>query len=87
MWFVYILECADGSFYIGETNHLYARLAKHADGSASQFTAVRRPVRLVYSETHHDRTSALRRERQLKGWTRAKKEALVAGDRSALKRG
>jgi predicted GIY-YIG superfamily endonuclease len=86
MWFVYILECADASFYIGETNNVNARIAKHADGSASRFTAVRRPVKLVYSETHDDRPAALRRERQLKGWTRAKKKALVAGDRSALKR-
>jgi predicted GIY-YIG superfamily endonuclease len=85
MWFVYILECADASFYIGETGNIDVRVAKHADGSASRFTAARRPVKLVFSEMYDDRPAALGRERQLKGWTRAKKEALVAGDKSTLK--
>jgi predicted GIY-YIG superfamily endonuclease len=51
MWHVYILRCADDAFYIGETGDIARRLAKHNDGSASGFTAKRRPVTLVYSET------------------------------------
>ena len=77
MWFVYILRCADDSLYIGEAGNLQARLIKHNEGRASRYTATRRPVRLVFSEAHPDRPSALKRERQLKRWTRAKKEALI----------
>jgi putative endonuclease len=83
---VYILRCADGALYIGVTNDLDLRLIRHNDGSASRFTADRRPVVLVYSETHWTRQAALKRERQLKGWTRAKKEALIAGNAGLLRR-
>lgn len=86
MHFVYILRCTDNSLYTGETPNLAGRLAKHNEGSASHFTAQRRPVSLVYAEEYPDRSAALRRERQIKRWSRAKKEALVAGDRRALKR-
>jgi len=85
-WFVYMLRCADNSLYVGETKDLLSRLAKHRDGSASSYTATRRPVRLVFSETHADRPAALKREQQLKRWRRAKKEALIAGDLGLLKR-
>jgi predicted GIY-YIG superfamily endonuclease len=83
--YVYILRCADNSLYIGETEDLDNRLTKHNDGSASAFTATRRPVALVYSEVHVTPEAALTRERQLKRWTRAKKEALIAGDSALLK--
>jgi predicted GIY-YIG superfamily endonuclease len=86
VWFVYILRCADNSLYIGATSDLDSRLLKHRDGSASHFSAAQRPVTLVYSETHPSREAALKRERQLKRWTRAKKEALLAGDSALLKR-
>ena len=76
---VYILRCADGALYIGHTQNLAARVAKHQEGSASAFTAKRRPVALVFSEMHPNLIDATRRERQLKRWTRAKKEALIAG--------
>ena len=72
--------------YIGETAHVAARLAKHNEGSASLFTAQRRPVALAFSEQHPNRHAARARERQLKGWSRAKKDALVAGNLAALKR-
>ena len=85
MWFVYILRCADGALYTGETSNLDLRFAKHSDGSASRFTASRRPVTLVHSESYAGRDAALARERHLKCWTRAKKEALVAGDLVRLK--
>lgn len=86
MHFVYILRCADDSFYIGETADLAVRVAKHNEGSAAAFTAKRCPVTLAFSETHHDRPSALVREQQIKRWTRAKKEALIDGDLARLKR-
>lgn len=85
MHFVYILRCADNALYVGETNNLELRLSKHQEGASSSFTAERRPVTMVYAEEHSNRASALTRERQIKRWTRAKKEALVAGDRARLK--
>jgi putative endonuclease len=85
VWFVYILRCVDNSLYIGETSDLESRLNKHLEGIGSSFTARRRPVVLAYCEAHPDRDAALKRERQLKGWTRAKKEALIAGDLARLK--
>ena len=86
MRFIYILRCADSSFYTGETSDLERRLARHNEGRASSFTASRRPVVDAYSEAHATREAALARERQIKGWTRAKKAALIAGDLALLKR-
>lgn len=86
MHFVYILRCVDGSLYIGETSDLAWRVEWHNAGRASGFTRARRPVTLVHSETFADRIAAVTRERQLKRWTRAKKEALIAGDLQLLKR-
>jgi putative endonuclease len=85
VWFVYILRCADNSLYIGETSNLESRLLKHHEGSACAFTTSRRPVVLAYREAHTTHDAALKRERQLKRWTRAKKEALIAGDVARLK--
>ncbi len=82
---MYILRCADGSLYIGETPDVDARLRKHQEGG-SRHTASRRPVALVYSEAFENRVLALGRERQLKRWSRAKKEALIAGDIDKLRR-
>src|SRR5436309_3060666 len=78
--YVYILRCADDSLYIGETDDVEARLQRHNDGKGCRFTARRRPVFLVYSEQYESRQSARARERQLKRWTRKKKEALIRGD-------
>jgi putative endonuclease len=77
MPFVYILRCRDRSLYVGWTTDVQARFAKHADGTAAKYTRSRRPVTLVYSELHESKLAALRREREIKRWTRAKKEALV----------
>jgi Predicted endonuclease containing a URI domain len=85
MWFVYILRCSDGSFYVGETNDVPSRLARHNNGTAAAHTAMHRPVQLVYTERYSTRDDCLKRERQLKRWTRAKKEALIAGDATTLK--
>ena len=85
MWYVYILRCADNSLYIGETHDVVSRLARHNDGVGAAHTAKRRPVRVVYTEQYETRKACLRRERQLKGWIRGKKAALIADDKSALK--
>jgi predicted GIY-YIG superfamily endonuclease len=86
MRWVYILRCADNSLYIGETDDLVLRVARHNEGRGCVFTARRRPVTLVYSEVLANREDAMKRERQLKRWTRAKKEALIVGDVTELKR-
>lgn len=86
MHFVYILRCADTSLYIGETEDITDRVAKHNAGTACPHTSNRRPVELVYTEEHLNRKAARQREKQLKRWTRVKKEALIAGDFLLLKR-
>ena len=80
------MRCAEGSLYVGHTDDLDLRLLRHNEGRASAFTACRRPVVLAYSEQCPTREAALMRERQLKGWTRAKKEALISGNLLVLKR-
>jgi putative endonuclease len=83
--FVYILRCSDGTLYTGSTSDVAERELKHNDGHGAKYTASRRPVKVVYSEAHESRSAAQRREYQIKGWSRAKKEALVAGDLSRLR--
>ena len=85
MCFVYILRCADQSFYVGLTQDLDARLKAHNDGRGAAYTFKRRPVSLVYSERYESDTQGLARERQLKRWSRSKKQALVAADLQRLK--
>ena len=82
---VYILRCADGAFYVGLTDDLQQRVDRHQEGRASPFARVRRPVLLAYSETHRNIVEARTREQQIKRWSRAKKEALIRGDTTALK--
>jgi putative endonuclease len=77
--FVYILECADGSYYTGWTTDLSRRLLTHNAGRGSRYTRIRLPVRLVYWEEHPDRASAQRRELALKRLSRARKTAIIAG--------
>lgn len=83
---LYIPRCADGSFYTGTTRaDLETRVAEHQAGAFDGYTATRRPVRLVFSQ-HFDRiTDAIAAERQVKGWSRAKKDALIRGDFERLK--
>ncbi len=85
-WFVYILNCSDGSYYIGHTGDLDLRLQTHNSGLGATHTAARLPVTLIYSEYHSIKQSAVQRERQLKGWSRAKKQALINGEMKFLKR-
>lgn len=76
-WFVYILECRDGSFYTGVTNNLERRQQQHNDGTASRYTRSRRPVTLRYQELCGSRSQALIRECSLRLLTRKEKEELV----------
>ncbi|MBI3703706.1 MAG: GIY-YIG nuclease family protein [Rhizobiales bacterium] len=78
---LYILRCADASYYTGTTRtDLEMRVAEHQAGKFPGFTSKRRPVVLVYSEYFEQIVDAIAAERQVKGWSRAKKEALIAGD-------
>lgn len=85
MYSVYILRCADGSYYVGLSENPSERIRTHNDGRGSSYTAKHLPVEPVYRETCGSFQGALKRERQIKGWTRAKKEALIAGDYKLLK--
>ena len=85
--FVYILKCADGSYYVGSTRGtLENRINEHNAGIYGGYTKSRRPVQLVFHEAFDRITDAIAAERQLKGWRRAKKEALIRGDFDALVR-
>jgi predicted GIY-YIG superfamily endonuclease len=78
---LYILRCADGSYYTGTCRAgLEARVAQHNAAHFGGYTASRRPVALVFSQSFQFITDAIAAERQVKGWTRAKKEALIAGN-------
>ena len=78
MPFVYMLECADGSFYVGSTVHsLEVRLYQHQQGLGAAYTARRLPVRLVWHEEHERISSAFGREKQVQNWSRAKRIALI----------
>ncbi|MFZ1990298.1 MAG: GIY-YIG nuclease family protein [Alphaproteobacteria bacterium] len=84
--FVYILLCADGSYYVGIAREgLEKRVSEHQLGKYRGYTFTRRPVRLVWSESFLRITDAIACERRLKGWRREKKEALIRGDYEALK--
>lgn len=80
-FYVYILKCADGSYYTGSTNNLERRVWEHEQGfNPTAYTYKRRPVTLVWAQEVESRLAALAFEKQIKGWSRAKKEALIRGD-------
>jgi len=76
-WYVYILECADGSYYTGITNNLEQRLSDHNTGKGAKYTRYKRPVKLVYKEVYHDKSTANKREIQIKDLSRGKKKELI----------
>ena len=77
---VYMLLCWDGSYYVGVTSSLEARVAEHQSGIDREcFTRIRRPVLLVYSDTFPTAEEAIAAEKRIKGWSRAKKRALIRG--------
>ena len=84
---VYILRCSDGTYYTGMTSDLEARIAAHQAGLESKaYTYSRRPVDYLWSQEFGTHDEAFQSERQIKGWTRAKKEALIRGDLDAVHR-
>ncbi|MCF8267933.1 MAG: GIY-YIG nuclease family protein [Ignavibacteriales bacterium] len=83
---MYILECADGSYYTGSTNNLELRLEQHQSGQGANHTKKRLPVRLVYFEEFDRIDEAFYREKQVQGWSRKKKEALIESLPDQLKK-
>ena len=79
-FWTYMLHCADRSFYVGHTDDLERRIGGHQSGLIPGYTATRLPVKPVWANEFPTRTEALQAERQIKGWSRAKKLALVRGD-------
>jgi predicted GIY-YIG superfamily endonuclease len=79
-FWVYILRCADGSYYTGHTDNLHHRVAQHQSGACGGYTSQRLPVELVFSQECATREEVLSAEMQIKGWSRAKKEAMMRGD-------
>ena len=76
---MYILQCADESFYTGSTNNLETRIIQHQNGEGANYTKTRLPVKLLYIEEFQQIDHAFRREKQVQGWSRKKKEALIKG--------
>lgn len=82
MPYMYILECSDGTYYVGSTWHVLERVEQHNNGLGSVYTKRRLPVRLVYSEEYPSIAEAFGREKQVQGWSRRKRRALIE-DRAA----
>jgi len=84
-YYVYILQCCDGSYYTGVTNNVERRFHEHQEGLVPGcYTHERRPLQLVFAEEFTEAMNAIAREKQIKGWTRKKKEALIRGDFDGL---
>jgi putative endonuclease len=83
-FWAYMLHCADRTFYVGHTDDLDSRIGAHQSGLIEGYTATRLPVTLVWSDEFPSRYEALAAERQIKGWGRAKKLALIRGDWKAI---
>ena len=83
--YMYVLQCADGSFYAGSTKDLEQRIIKHKDGEGAEYTQKKLPVKLVYYETFERIDKAFYREKQIQKWSRAKKLSLIKGDIEVLK--
>ncbi len=85
LFFVYILHCRNGSFYVGQTSDVKRRLARHANGDGARHTRQLTEFALIYTEGPLEFDSASKRERQLKRWSRAKKIALIQNELSKLR--
>lgn len=77
MWFIYILLCADGSFYTGSTNDVEKRFGDHLSGKGARYTKSHTPVKIIYTEQFATKSKALIREAEIKSWPRLKKEFLA----------
>jgi putative endonuclease len=78
--YMYILECADGTYYTGSTKYLERRVAQHQNGEGANYTKKHLPVKLIYFEEFDRIDTAFYREKQVQNWSRKKKEALMRGD-------
>jgi len=85
-YYLYILRCSDGTFYTGHARDIDERIRAHNSGKAAKYTSGRLPVELVYSEVHETRSLAAKREYEIKGWKRARKQALIEGKAPASDR-
>lgn len=86
-YYTYMLRYNDGSYYVGVTSNLTTRIAQHESGhDPSSYTYMRRPVRLVWSQECGNVDDAIRCEKQIQGWSRAKKQALIDGDFAEIQR-
>jgi len=83
--YTYILECADGTYYVGSTADLERRLQEHADGEGSAYTACRLPLTLVWCDQFSRIDEAFRLEKRLQGWSHAKRKAFIEGGMDAVK--
>ena len=79
MPYVYILRCSDGSYYVGSTRDLDNRMWQHSTGAGCRYTSTRLPVELVFAQEYERIDDAYEREKQIQGWSRKKREALIAG--------
>ena len=86
MWHVYIIQCSDGSLYTGVTTDVSRRVKAHNDKSGGLYTRTRTPVKLVYQEPAPNQSAALKRESQIKKWTKEKKFALISGNITKLRK-
>lgn len=84
-FWAYMLRCSDGTYYVGQTQDIDTRFWQHQSGAVRGYTYSRRPVELIWSESFHERAQAMEAERVLKGWSRVKKEAFLAGDTKRFK--
>ncbi|BBL57848.1 GIY-YIG nuclease family protein [Methylomonas koyamae] len=80
-WSVYIIECCDGSLYTGITTDVERRFRQHRAGTGAKYFRAKQPVRIVYTETEHDRATASRREAEIKRMGRAEKLAILQSAR------
>ena len=85
MPWVYMLRCSDGSYYVGSTRTLERRLQEHVDGKGAQYTRRRLPVELAWAGEFDRVADAYAMEKRIQGWSRAKREALIAGDWDAIR--
>ena len=81
---MYILKCADDSYYVGSTKNLALRIAQHQSGKGSRYTSGRLPIEFVYGEEYDRIADAYAREKQIQNWSRMKREALINGNQDIL---
>lgn len=81
---MYIIKCSDGSYYTGSTKYLEKRFLEHTNGTGAKYTAKRLPLELIYYEGYSRIDEAFYREKQIQGWSRKKKEALMKGETELL---